>query len=105
MTHFRIVQIETPRFPVIRLTFDDGLVGEVDLRQYIDRGPYFAPLSDEVFFRSVTIGMGGRSFGWRLDSIGNEIDFGADSARAEIETVLVEERAERYRNRRAQAAE
>lgn len=105
MRHYRIVQIEAPRHPVVRVTFDDGLVGELDLQQYVGRGPYFAPLTDVDFFRSVSIGKNGRYFGWRLDEAGHEIDFGADSARAEIETGLVEKRAERYRHSRAQAAE
>lgn len=63
------------------------------------RGSYFAPLADETFFKEVAIAENGRSFGWRLDRPGEEIDFGADAARADIETALVEDLANQYERR------
>jgi hypothetical protein len=105
MRRYRLLRIEVPRFPVLQLTFDDGLEGPFDLQEYIQRGPFFEPLHDEGFFKSVAMAPNGRSFGWRLDQVGREIDFDVDAARIEVETALVEERAERYRRQHTEAAE
>ena len=105
MTRYRLTNVLVPRRDTVRLTFSDGFEGDLDLSDYVRRGPYFAPLADEVFFRQVAIAENGRSFGWRLDRLGEEIDFGADAARADIETALVEQRAERFRRRQVDAAE
>ena len=101
MRRYRIGTVEVRRPSVVHLTFDDGLAGDLDLGPYIERGPFFAPLADPAFCRSVGVSPDGRSFGWRLDQPGEEIDFGADAARAELETALVEQRAERFRRRPA----
>jgi hypothetical protein len=101
MRQYRIGSVEVRRFPVLHLTFDDGLAGEIDLTSYLERGPFFAPLADRDFFSTVRVAPNGRSFGWRLDQPGQEIDFGADAARAEVETALVEQRADRFRRRPA----
>jgi hypothetical protein len=105
MKSYRVTEIMVPAYPVLRLTFEDGLTGDLDLSGDIDRGPVFEPLKDEAFFRSVTLAEDGRSFGWRLDQRGHEIDIGADSSRADIETSLVRQRAARYRARLPQTAE
>lgn len=105
MRRIRIVAVEVPRCPVVRLTFDDGLAGEIDLEDDLVRGPFFEQLRDEAFFGGVAIANEGRSFGWRLGEVGREIDFGADAARSDVETGLVEARAERYRRGRSEAAE
>jgi len=105
MKRYRITSIEVPAYPVLRLTFEDGLSGDLDFSHDIERGPYYAPLKDEAYFRTVAVAEDGRSFGWRLDQIFAEIDFGADGARADIETAMVRERAERYRRTLAHAAE
>lgn len=97
--------IEARSDAVLQLTFDDGVVGPVDLRASIQRGPYWEPLRDETSFKGVSIAADGRSFGWRLDRLGEEIDFGVDAARAGVETALVEQRADRYRRRLAAAAQ
>lgn len=105
MTRYRVTKAVVSRPPIIRLTFSDGLEGDLDLGTFLERGPYYAPLRDEGFFRQVAIADNGRSFGWRLDRLGDEIDFGADAARADIEMALVEQRAERFRRDKPQAAE
>jgi hypothetical protein len=102
---YRITKIEVPSYPVVRLTFDDGLSGDLDMSRDIERGPYFEPLKDEVYFRTVAVADDGRSFGWRLDQTFSEIDFSADGARADIETALVRARAEEYRRKLIHAAE
>jgi hypothetical protein len=93
----RIKSVEVVRYPVLRVTFDDGLSGEYDLTGLIADGPVFAPLRDEAYFRTVAVGEYGHAFGWNLDDIGSEIDFGADATRIHIETQKVEELADRYR--------
>jgi hypothetical protein len=105
MKRYLIKSIDIPAYPVVRLTFDDGLVGDIDLAGDIQRGPIFAPLKDEATFRQVALAEDGRSFGWNLDEIGSEIDLGADAARADIETALVRARAERFRAQISHAAE
>jgi Protein of unknown function (DUF2442) len=105
MKCYRVTRIAIPAYPVIRLTFDDGLTGDIDLGADILRGPIFAPLKDEAIFRQVALADDGRSFGWNLDVIGSEIDLGADAARADIETALVIARAEKFRARTNHAAE
>jgi hypothetical protein len=36
---------------VYRVTFDDGLSGDVDFSEYLDLGPIFGPLRDLAYFR------------------------------------------------------
>lgn len=103
MTLYRIASVEAVRYPVLRVTFDDGLSGEYDLTHLIGQGPIFEPLKHEAYFRTVAVAPYGRSFGWNLDDEGNEIDFCPDSTRITIETRMVEELAARYRGRQAAA--
>ncbi len=103
MTH--LLKSVTPKhYPVLRLEFRDGLVGDLDLTDTIARGKMFEPLKDKDFFSNVKLAPDGYSFGWRLDEIGNELDFSADGAHIDIETAKVIEMAELYRAR-IQAAE
>ena len=87
---YRIKSVEVARYPVLRVTFDDGLSGEYDLTDLIARGPVFAPLRDEACFKTVSVGEHGHTFGWNLDDLGNEIDFCPDATRILIETRKVE---------------
>ena len=101
--HYRIKSVEVVSYPVLRVTFDDGLSGEYDLTELIARGPIFEPLRDREFFKTVAVGEYGHPFGWNLNDIGNEIDFCPDATRIAIETKKVEELAERYRSSRVAA--
>ncbi|NNM74436.1 DUF2442 domain-containing protein [Enterovirga aerilata] len=103
MRPHRIAAVEVVRYPVLRITFDDGLSGEYDLSEAIAQGPIYAPLKNETFFRTVSVGSHGHTFGWNLDVLGEEIDFCPDAARIKIETDLVEELAARYKARRTAA--
>jgi len=47
--------IEYRQGRVFRITFDDGLEGEIDFSEYIGKGPVFEPLKDESFFRKASI--------------------------------------------------
>ena len=100
---YRIKSVEVVRYPVLRVTFDDGLSGEYDLTDLIARGPAFSPLKDEAYFRTVAVGEYGHTFGWNLDDLGNEIDFCPDATRILIETQKVEELANRHRLSRSAA--
>jgi len=100
---YRIKSVEVVRYPVLGVTFDDGLSGEYDFSDLISRGPVFAPLKDEAYFRTVAVGEYGHTFGWNLDDLGNEIDFCPDSTRILIETQKIEELAKRHRRNRPAA--
>ena len=39
---------------VYHIVFDDGLCGNIDLAEYLSKGPIFAPLKDKVLFKSAT---------------------------------------------------
>jgi hypothetical protein len=101
--NYTIKSVEVIRYPVLRVTFNDGLSGEYDFSDLIDRGPVFAPLKDAAYFNAVAIGEHGRTFGWKLGDFGNEIDFCPDATRILIETQKIEELAERYCQRRPAA--
>ena len=40
---------------VYRVVFDDGKSGDLDLSEYIGRGPVFEPLRDVTFFKTARI--------------------------------------------------
>jgi hypothetical protein len=40
---------------VFRIVFDDGLEGDIDFSEYLDKGPVFEPLRDQAFFRKASI--------------------------------------------------
>ena len=103
MKSYAITGVEAVRYPVVRITFEDGLCGEIDLADEIATGPAFAALNDEPYFRTVAVGEGGRSFGWNLDDPGHEIDFCPDATRILIETQIVEGLAAEHSTRRSAA--
>ena len=97
---YRIKTVEVPRHSVVKVTFDDGLSGEIEIKDMVGM---FAPLQDESFFRKVSVEPHGRSFGWNLDEIGREIDFCADATRIEIEAAKVAKMADDYSSQRPAA--
>jgi hypothetical protein len=48
----------------LRVSFDDGLVRDVDLGYLRDRGPIFEPLQDPDFFAQVAVDPESRSVVW-----------------------------------------
>ena len=100
---YNIKNVEVPRYPVLRITFDDGLSGEIDYTDLIGRGGVFAPLGDEDFFRRVEVDRYGHTFGWNLDQLGREIDFCPDATRIEIESWIVNKMADDFRAHRTAA--
>lgn len=101
--NYRIADVSVARYPVLKVTFSDGLSGEYDLTDLIARGPVFAPLRDPAYFATVAVADYGHSFGWNLDDAGNEIDFCPDATRIRIEEQKVAELADRYRASRSAA--
>lgn len=101
--NYRIADVSVVRYPVLQVTFDDGISGEYDLSDLIAHGKVFEPLRDEVYFNQVAVGPYGRTFGWNLDDAGHEIDFCPDATRIRIEEQKVVELADRYRASRSAA--
>lgn len=95
--NYRIKSIDVVRYPVLLVTFEDGLSGEYDMTTMIADGPMFAALKSEAYFRGVAVAEGGHAFGWNLDQLGHEIDFCADATRIGIEAQMVRELADRHR--------
>ena len=103
MKAYKVSSVQALAYPVICVTFEDGLTGEIDLSVDIKPGSIFEPLTDRSLFNSVSVAPGGRAIGWRLDATGREIDLGADSLRIDIETHHVRQLARRFKDQRPAA--
>ncbi|MBV8565929.1 MAG: DUF2442 domain-containing protein [Methylobacteriaceae bacterium] len=82
----RIVRVQVPSFPIVKITFDDGYEASFDFSWRLRCGPAFAPLKNPEFFKTAHPGSAGSSLEW-LTPAGEEIDFCADSLRMEAEGV------------------
>jgi len=80
----RITQAEHVIHGVLKLVWNDGYEGVVDLRPIIDRGLIFTYLQSPENFRKFQLEEFGHSIAW-IDTDGREIDFGADSLRRKAE--------------------
>ena len=69
---------------VLKIVWNDGYEGVVDLRPMIARGRIFKYLQNEKNFRKVAVSEYGHSIEW-IDREGQEIDFGADTLRSKAE--------------------
>jgi Protein of unknown function (DUF2442) len=69
---------------VLKLSFQDGYEGVVDLRPLLAKGGVFKPLQDPALFARIKIDEFGHSVSW-LDDDGYEIDLGADGLRRDCE--------------------
>ena len=69
---------------VLKIQWDDGYAGIVDLRPVIARGKVFTYLQEPKNFEKPKIGEYGHGIVWVNDQ-GEEIDFGADSLRQRAE--------------------
>ena len=101
--NYRITDVSVVRYPVLKVTFNDGLSGEYDLSEMIANGPMFEPLRDSDYFAQVSVDSYGHTFGWNLNDFGNEIDFCPDATRIRIEEQKVAELADHYRASRSAA--
>jgi hypothetical protein len=104
MKLYRITHVDVPRYPILRLTFDDGFAGEVDFSDTIAGAGVMALLQDPAVFARVEIGDGGRSLGW-VDAQGDDVDFCADALRFKVEEHVVRDRAARFAAGKTAAAE
>ena len=85
----RVTHLKVVRYPIVEVTFDDGFRGEVDFSDTIARGDVMAPLRDPAYFATISIDEHGHKVGWRLDDMGNELDFGAGALRRDAEDRVV----------------
>lgn len=80
----RIVAAEPVIQGVLKIQWDDGYVGIVDLRPVIARGKIFTHLQNSKNFDNLQVGEHGHGIVWINDK-GEEIDFGSDSLRQRAE--------------------
>ena len=71
---------------VLKLTWNDGYEGIVDLRPVISRGQIFVYLQSPENFKKVKLEEYGHSIGW-INASGEEIDFGSDNLRRKAENL------------------
>jgi hypothetical protein len=81
----RIVSAEPVIHGVLKIVWNDGYEGVVDLRPIIDRGRIFKYLQNPKNFKKIKVSEYGHSVGWINDK-GEEIDFGADNLRLKAES-------------------
>ena len=80
----RLVSAEPVIHGVLKVVWNDGYEGVVDLRPTIARGKVFSYLQKPKNFLKVRVTEYGHSIEWIGDK-GEEIDFGADTLRAKAE--------------------
>ena len=81
----RIVSAEPVIQGVLKIQWDDGYAGVVDLRPVIERGRVFEYLQDPSRFLRVQVGEYGHGIVWVTEQ-GERIDFGTDALRRRAET-------------------
>jgi hypothetical protein len=80
----RILSAEAVIQGVLKIVWNDGYEGVVDLRPTIARGRVFTHLRKPENFQRVQVSEYGHSIEW-IDEKGEEIDFGADTLRMKAE--------------------
>ena len=80
----RITVAEPVIHGVLKLVWNDGYEGVVDLRPTIARGRIFTYLQNAKNFSKVRVSEFGHSVEW-TDEEGDQIDFGADTLRTKAE--------------------
>jgi len=80
----RIRTAEPIIYGVLKVVFDDGYEGVVDLRPLIAKGGVFSWLAEPSHFAEVEVDEFGHSICWR-DPTGYEIDLSADGLRRDCE--------------------
>ena len=53
-----VTSIEYRNGYVYHVAFDDGMEGDIDLSEYVEKRPVFAPLRDVAYFRKARIECG-----------------------------------------------
>ena len=80
----RIVSATPVIHGVLKIVWNDGYEGVVDLRPTIARGRIFTYLQKPKNFGKVRVSEYGHSIEW-INEKGEEIDFGADTLRSKAE--------------------
>jgi hypothetical protein len=80
----RIVSAESVIHGVLKIGWNDGYVGVVDLRPVISRGKIFTYLQSPENFEKFSVGEYGHAVQWTNER-GEVIDFGTDSLRQRAE--------------------
>jgi hypothetical protein len=80
----RITLAEPVIHGVLKIVWNDGYEGIVDLRPTIARGKIFTYLQNVKHFSRVRVSEFGHSVEWTNDD-GDQIDFGADTLRSKAE--------------------
>ena len=63
----RVTAVEALGGYLLRVSFADGFVGEIDLSPLVGRGPIFEPLRDVDFFQRVKVSPDWGVLGWSDD--------------------------------------
>jgi hypothetical protein len=85
MTELPRIKTAEPIIPgVLKLVFQDGYAGVVDLRPLLSKGGVFSELQDPERFARVKVDDFGHSVGWINDD-GYEVDLSADGLRRDCE--------------------
>ena len=50
-----VTRIRYKKGYVFHIEFDNGVAGDIDFAEYLNKGPVFLPLRDEELFRQATI--------------------------------------------------
>jgi hypothetical protein len=50
-----VINIKYMNGYIFHIAFDDGVAGNVDFSEYVDKGPIFTPLKNKDFFKHATI--------------------------------------------------
>ena len=80
----RIVSAEPVIHGVLKIVWNDGYEGIVDMRPTIARGKIFSYLQKPKNFKKLRVSEYGHSVEWTNED-GEEIDFGADTLRRKAE--------------------
>lgn len=80
----RIVEAQPVIHGVLKVAFNDGYEGVVDLRPLIAKGKVFSWLSEPSHFAALKVDEFGHSVSW-LDGESYTIDLSADSIRRDVE--------------------
>ncbi len=81
----RIVSAAPVIHGVLKITWDDGYTGLVDMRPVMARGKVFAPLQDPAMFDMVRVSEFGHSIEWPAEEGRPQLDFASNTLREKAE--------------------